>query len=169
VVCRPASNERTLPVPVELPILQSSLVDSAGNTSVRFHVEAPLFGDIRGVRYKSIEDLIWGFKQTGMRQVVELSNVTYLRQPRLDTHPKLSRAGMFTVEMAPQGPVLINRSRDRSLVSTVIRTDRNTGKFYIVHQRWGFSEAQLFDSIDDLTQELVKKVKLVRLVESTDL
>lgn len=169
VVCRPASNERSLPVPVELPIVQSSLVDSAGNTSVRFHVEAPLFGDIRGVRYKSIEDLIWGFKQTGMRQVVELSNVTYLRQPRLDTHPKLSRAGMFMVEKTPQGSVLINRSRDRSLITTVIRTDRNTGKFYIVHQRWGFSEAQLFDSIDDLTQELVKKVKLVRLVESTDL
>jgi len=169
VVCRPAVANRVALVPVEVPIIRSRLVNSSGHPYEVFHVEHTLFGDIRGVRYKSIEDLIWGLKQVEMKQVVELNDVTYLRQPRLDTHPQLSRAGMFTIETAPQGPVLINRSRDRSLATTVIRTDRGTGKYYIVHPRWGFSEAQLFANLDDLSQELVRKVRLVRVVESTDL
>ena len=77
--------------------------------------------------------------------------------------------GMFTIETAPQGQVLINRSKDRSLTTTLIRTDKDTGKFYIVHPRWGFSEARLFASIDDLTKAVIKEVGLVRLVERTNL
>ncbi|NVZ99490.1 membrane-targeted effector domain-containing toxin [Pseudomonas gingeri] len=170
VVCRSVDpHSARLLVPAEHPVIRSRLVDSSGDSREVFHVEAPRFGDIRGVKYRSIEDLIWGLQQARLRQVVELSDVTYLRQPRLDTHPQLSRAGMFTVEKAPQGPILINRSRDRSLATTIIRTDQATGKFYIVHQRWGFSEAQLFASIDDLSEALVRKVRLERVAEATDL
>ncbi|NWC10135.1 type III effector HopAC1 [Pseudomonas agarici] len=170
VVFRPVDpySSRLL-VPKEIPVVRSQLADTSGSPYAVFHVQDSLFGDIRGVKYRSIEDLIWGLKQARMRQVVELSDVTYMRQPRLDTHPQLSRAGMFTVDTAPQGSVLINRSRDRSLATTIIRTDRDTGKFYIVHPRWGFSAAQLFASIDELTQALVRKVGLERVAESTHL
>ncbi|WP_248767434.1 membrane-targeted effector domain-containing toxin [Pseudomonas sp. MWU12-2345] len=151
-------------ITTEQPVTRSR---PAGSSHDVFHLEAPINLNIRGIKYRSIDDLIWGLRQGNMRQVVELNSVTYLRQPRLDTHPQLSRAGMFTVETSPQGPVLINRSKDRSLVTTVIRTDRGTGKFYIVHPRWGFNEARLFASIDELTQALVHEVGLTRLVEST--
>ncbi len=169
VVCRVRDANRIHSVPMELPVVRSQLVDRSGRPYDVFHVTAALFGDVRGVKYRSIDDLIWGLKQARMRQVVELNDVTYLRQPRLDTHPQLSRAGMFIVETTPQGPVLINRSKDRSLITTIIRTDRNTGKFYIDHPRWGFSNARLFASIDDLSQTLVSEVRLERVVESTAL
>ncbi|WP_338525087.1 membrane-targeted effector domain-containing toxin [Pseudomonas batumici] len=152
-------------VPREQPVIRSQLPD--GSEVFHIDLEGPLNVKIRGIQYKSIDDLIWVLKQADMQQVVELSSVNYLRQPRLDTHPKLFQAGMFTIEMAPLGPVIINRSKNRALVTTLIRTDRGTGKFYIVHPRWGFNETRLFASIDDLSQALVKEVALVRLVEST--
>ncbi|NVZ65457.1 type III effector HopAC1 [Pseudomonas gingeri] len=167
VVYRPVDPLSTrLVVTMEQPVVRTRLPDSS---SYVFHLDAPLNLNIRGIKYKSIDDLIWGLQQGNMRQVVELNNVTYLRQPRLDTHPQLSRAGMFTVEKSPNGLVLVNRSKDRSLATTIIRTDKSTGKFYIDHKRWGFSEAQQFNSVDELSQELVREVGLTRVVESTDL
>ena len=171
IVYRPIDphNPGRLLTAMEQPVIRSQLIDGAGNPYDVFHIEGPMNLRIHGVKYKSIDDLIWVLKNADMRQVAELSTVTYLRQPRLDTHPKLNRAGMFTIETAPQGQVLINRSKDRSLTTTLIRTDKDTGKFYIVHPRWGFSEARLFASVDDLTKAVIKEVGLVRLVERTNL
>ncbi|NWB98534.1 type III effector HopAC1 [Pseudomonas gingeri] len=167
IVYRPISAR--LLAPEAHPLVRSQLVDGSGRPYDVFHLEPEMFGNIRGIKYRGLDDLIWALKQVKMKQVAELSDVTYVRQPRLDTHPKLDRAGMFTVETAPQGPVVINRSKDRSLTTTLIRTDRDTGKFYIVHPRWGFNQVQLFASIDDLSQALVNKVGLERLAESSDL
>ncbi|KPA91141.1 hypothetical protein PF66_02022 [Pseudomonas asplenii] len=158
------------------PIVQSRRVHSSGRSYEVFHIEDPTgllrpeLGRLIGTEYNSLADLAWGLQQSGLKQVVELDDLAvYLRQPVLDTHPQLTRPGMFTIETAPQGPVLISRSVDRSLKATPIRIKIGTRQFYIHQPRWGFSEARLFDSIDSLSQALVSERGLVRWVESTDL
>ncbi|QXI30856.1 membrane-targeted effector domain-containing toxin [Pseudomonas vanderleydeniana] len=160
----------------EQPIRQSQRISRSGRTYVAFHMEDPSgllrteLGRLIGTDYASLADLVWGLKQAGLRQVVELDDLAiFLRQPVLDTHPQLTNAGMFTIEAAPRGSVLISRATDRSLKATPIKTPAETGKFYIHQPRWGFSEARLFDSIDDLSQALVRERGMVRWVESSDL
>ncbi len=66
------------------------------------------------------------------------------------------------------GPVLINRSRDRSLSVTPIRRTPS-GKLYIQHRRWGYDDTQLFASREDLSRELARRTGLVPYSVPADL
>jgi len=111
-----------------------------------------------GVQYNSLADLAWGLRDAGIVQVADIPGVIP-PTPRLDTHPQLHRPGMFLFDEAANGPVLINRSRDRSLTVTPIRR-HSSGKLYINHTRWGYDDSRLFDSQDALSNDLIEHVGL---------
>ncbi|WP_397458252.1 membrane-targeted effector domain-containing toxin [Pseudomonas asplenii] len=122
-----------------------------------------------GVQYASIADLVWGLKGEGKVQVAEIPGVIPIPAvPRLDTHPQLNRPGMFIIDESANGPVLINRSRDRSLSVTPIRRTPS-GKLYIQHRRWGYDDTQLFASREDLSRELARRTGLVPYSVPADL
>ncbi|WP_256346905.1 membrane-targeted effector domain-containing toxin [Pseudomonas gingeri] len=122
-----------------------------------------------GVQYNSLADLVWGLKGSGYVQVAELPGVIPIpATPRLDTHPQLNRPGMFLTDETANGPVLVNRSKDRSLTVTPIRRNP-AGKWYINHKRWGYDETRLFDSLDELGSHLIKHVGLVAYSAPSDL
>ncbi|MGY2180324.1 membrane-targeted effector domain-containing toxin [Pseudomonas agarici] len=123
---------------------------------------------LNGVQYHSLADLVWGLKGAGYVQAAEIPGVIPIpTTPRLDTHPQLNRPGMFLFDETANGPVLINRSRDRSLTVTPIRRNP-AGKLYINHARWGYDETRLFDSQDNLNRDLIQYVSLTPYSASFD-
>ncbi|WP_434702867.1 membrane-targeted effector domain-containing toxin [Pseudomonas sp. Z1-12] len=111
---------------------------------------------VTGVQFQNIEALIWALKAAGLKQISGTTTLALSPLRLRDTYPQLNQPGMYFLSERPEGTAIFHRSRDSSVIRTLISKDE-AGKLYIVYPKWDLTQAHLFDNLAALKAHLRRK------------